>query len=257
MTSPANYELYYAVTGNPKNGTVIDSGTVGPLNSGQCENMTYDTDIQPGNYMFRVQQLLGHPGTGELWSDQCSIATCATATFTPTATPARPIPPRSRRPSRRPTRRPNPTDKYGHQHAYSDQQYQHPDTDEHGDEYAYTVNTYNTHVNQHGDEYPHSDTAATRHRRIRRPAPTRRIRPNTPTPTSTTNTYPTNTATNTPTPAIRPPTHPPDQHGLLTRPDEHPNQHRNAYQYAKQDGHQYTYPGSGHHHTPTPTPTNT
>ncbi|HQN44025.1 MAG TPA: hypothetical protein PLA25_07815, partial [Anaerolineaceae bacterium] len=86
MTASTNYQLYYSATGNPKNGTIIQTGTVGPLNSGACEDLDFNPNGQLGNYMFRVEQLLGHPGSGELWSDQCSIAACATATFTPTAT---------------------------------------------------------------------------------------------------------------------------------------------------------------------------
>ena len=95
MTGTVDYEVYYAATGNPKNGVIVDTGTVGPLDSGECETLTYNPDGVAGNYMFRVEQRPGHPGQGELWSDGCSVSGCTQPTntptpVTPTATPVTP-----------------------------------------------------------------------------------------------------------------------------------------------------------------------
>jgi hypothetical protein len=104
MAGTTTYEVYWAASGNPKFGVVVASGTIPALKKNTCTYLTYDPKTNPngsaGNYMFKAYQRPGHPGTGVLWSDQCSIGQCTlptstpvtpTATaVTPTATPVTP-----------------------------------------------------------------------------------------------------------------------------------------------------------------------
>ncbi len=81
MDGPTTYEVYFAATGNPKNGSVVASGTVPALESGDCTTLTYDPNNVSGNYMFRALQRPGHPGAGDLWSSACEIGSCTEPTF--------------------------------------------------------------------------------------------------------------------------------------------------------------------------------
>lgn len=83
MTGPANWELYYAPSGNAKNGSVVCSGTLGPLNSGQCTTVSC-SQTAAGNYIFKYYQRPGHPGTGVAWSQQCTKGASTTTTTTST-----------------------------------------------------------------------------------------------------------------------------------------------------------------------------
>ncbi|MFC1727299.1 DUF4215 domain-containing protein [Patescibacteria group bacterium] len=87
MADSTDWELYWSAFGNPKDGVVISSGLVGPLGTGECQ--TISASVSPenwfGNYMFKAYQRPGHPGLGELWSDECSR--CGDC-FCPTPTPA-------------------------------------------------------------------------------------------------------------------------------------------------------------------------
>jgi len=98
MAGSTTYEVYWAASGNPKSGKIVATGTVPALKSGKCTDLTYDPKTNPngsaGNYMFKAYQRPGHPGAGELWSDQCSVGQCSlpTATpITPTPTPISPL----------------------------------------------------------------------------------------------------------------------------------------------------------------------
>jgi hypothetical protein len=92
VQSPA-YALYYSPSGNPKNGTIVQSGTFGPLAAHSCQTFTY-SPTATGNYMWKANQESTHPGNGTLWSDQCSVTTlCTPVTETPvTKTPVTPTP---------------------------------------------------------------------------------------------------------------------------------------------------------------------
>ncbi len=116
MAGSTTYKVYWAASGNPKVGVVVASGSIPALKSGQCTDLTYDPKTNPngsaGNYMFKAYQRPGHPGTGELWSDQCSVGQCnlPTATpITPTATPVVTETP-SPTPTDQPTDTPEPSD---------------------------------------------------------------------------------------------------------------------------------------------------
>jgi len=74
MAGTVAYEVWYKSTGNPKDGSQVGGGTVPALKAGECATLTY-APTQPGNYKFKAYQRPGHPGTGELWSETCSI-TC-------------------------------------------------------------------------------------------------------------------------------------------------------------------------------------
>lgn len=92
MQGPTAYQVYYVPSGNPKNGSVVASGSIPALKSGECVQLTYNPNNVSGVYMFRAEQRPGHPGTGELWSDECSVGSCQIPTTPPppTATPTQP-----------------------------------------------------------------------------------------------------------------------------------------------------------------------
>ncbi len=78
MKDTVQYKVYYSPTGNPKpehGGTVVATGTVSELESGASEALTYNP-TEPGKYMFWASQRPGHPGQGELWSDEISVNNC-------------------------------------------------------------------------------------------------------------------------------------------------------------------------------------
>jgi len=72
MEGSVAYEVWYAPSGNPKFGKQVGGGTVPALASGECATITHNP-AESGNYMFKAYQRAGHPGTGELWSEQCSV----------------------------------------------------------------------------------------------------------------------------------------------------------------------------------------
>lgn len=77
MAGEVKYEVYWAETGNPKNGEIVATGTIPALGSGETFKMTYQPTSNEkgpeGNYMFKAYQRSGHPGKGELWSEQISV----------------------------------------------------------------------------------------------------------------------------------------------------------------------------------------
>ncbi|WP_261133645.1 amyloid fiber anchoring/assembly protein TapA [Bacillus sp. Marseille-Q3570] len=75
MSGTVAYELYYIENGNPKNGTVVATGTIGPLDTGEPQTITFNPE-NPGNYMFKAYQEDGHPGTGVLWSEEIKVENC-------------------------------------------------------------------------------------------------------------------------------------------------------------------------------------
>lgn len=86
MLGPVTYEVYWIAKGNPKpdkGGTLVESGQVPALQSGNTFEMTFKP-TKSGNYMFRAEQRPGHPGKGELWSDAITIeSNCITSLKTP------------------------------------------------------------------------------------------------------------------------------------------------------------------------------
>lgn len=72
MASSSTYMTYYIESGNPKGGSVVAQGSIPALKSGGCFDIAIDTS-ETGNYMVRAFQIEGHPGTGELWSEACSL----------------------------------------------------------------------------------------------------------------------------------------------------------------------------------------
>ncbi|SDP76515.1 TasA anchoring/assembly protein, partial [Litchfieldia salsa] len=76
MRGTVNYEVYFSTSGNPKNGSIIGSGQVGPLVSGVTATINHVPKIG-GIFMFKVYQEEGHPGIGELWSEQIVIEECS------------------------------------------------------------------------------------------------------------------------------------------------------------------------------------
>jgi YqxM protein len=78
MADTTTYEVWYKASGNPKDGGIAPggTGTVPALDSGECTTLSYTpSPCTAGNYMFKVYQRPKHPGTGVLWSEQCSL-TC-------------------------------------------------------------------------------------------------------------------------------------------------------------------------------------
>ena len=78
MKGPTEWELYSTDSGNPKDGSVIDSGIINPLEHGACQVLSYSPNGAEGNYMFKAEQRPGHPGQGVLWSEACEILQCET-----------------------------------------------------------------------------------------------------------------------------------------------------------------------------------
>jgi len=76
MAGTSTWYLWYAETGNPKDGSQVESGTIPALESESCYDITMAPTNGDGNYMFSADQRPYHPGTGELWSGQCEI-TCS------------------------------------------------------------------------------------------------------------------------------------------------------------------------------------
>jgi len=79
MSGSVDWKLFYAESGNPKNGEVVANGTFGPLDSGDSEELRVnlqDYHGEAGNYMFKAYQMDGHPGTGALWSDSIAFIPC-------------------------------------------------------------------------------------------------------------------------------------------------------------------------------------
>ncbi|KUG02388.1 hypothetical protein ASZ90_020210 [hydrocarbon metagenome] len=77
MAGSTAYEVWWAASGNPKDGIIVDSGSIPALESGETYDLTYDVADNPngsaGNYMFKAYQRPGHNGTGVLWSGQISV----------------------------------------------------------------------------------------------------------------------------------------------------------------------------------------
>ncbi|MBN1179320.1 MAG: FecR domain-containing protein [Anaerolineae bacterium] len=72
MAGPTTWQLYWAASGNPRDGVVVASGTVNPLAAGSCQVLEHDPSSS-GNYSFKVYQRPGHPGVGETWSGTCEL----------------------------------------------------------------------------------------------------------------------------------------------------------------------------------------
>lgn len=72
MQGPVNYEVWWAEKGNPKNGVKVSGGEVRALKSGESLNLSFTPD-KNGLYMFKAYQRSGHPGQGELWSDEITV----------------------------------------------------------------------------------------------------------------------------------------------------------------------------------------
>lgn len=103
MEGTSNYEVWYKISGNPKDGSNVGSGTIPELKKDHCATLSFSPQAN-GNYMFKAFQRPGHPGIGELWSETCLVSGCNFATPTPTAT-SNPTP----TPTVVPTQTANPT----------------------------------------------------------------------------------------------------------------------------------------------------
>ena len=103
MTGKSRYEVYYRPSGNPKEGTVVGTGEVPILSPGQCATLRHEVD-QLGNYMIKFLQRPGHPGQGEVWSEQCSVSCLPSPKPSPSIPPCACTP----KPSDKPTPKPSP-----------------------------------------------------------------------------------------------------------------------------------------------------
>ncbi|MGD6960980.1 amyloid fiber anchoring/assembly protein TapA [Fictibacillus phosphorivorans] len=72
MQGSVNYEVWWAEKGNPKDGMKISSGEVKALKSGESLVLSL-TPTENGIYKFKAFQRPGHPGKGELWSDEIAV----------------------------------------------------------------------------------------------------------------------------------------------------------------------------------------
>ncbi len=76
MQEPLRYEIYYHQQGDPKKGTMMFSGSVSSIKSGEKVKITFDKLIGSGSYMFKVYQSTNHPGQGEAWSGEVNVSGC-------------------------------------------------------------------------------------------------------------------------------------------------------------------------------------
>lgn len=95
MKGEVKYEVYWSETGNPKNGEIVATGTVPALGSGETYKLTYQPSSNEkgpeGNYMFKAYQRTGHPGKGELWSEEIRVTEgCQDSGETPGEKPEEP-----------------------------------------------------------------------------------------------------------------------------------------------------------------------
>ncbi|WP_318243534.1 amyloid fiber anchoring/assembly protein TapA [Fictibacillus norfolkensis] len=72
MHRSVNYEVWWAEKGNPKDGMKISSGEVKALKSGESLVLSL-TPTKNGIYKLKAFQRPGHPGKGELWSDEIAV----------------------------------------------------------------------------------------------------------------------------------------------------------------------------------------
>jgi YqxM protein len=75
MQGPVNYDVWWAEKGNPKDGVKVGVGEVRALKSGESLTLSY-LPTKNGNYKFKVMQRPGHPGQGELWSEEIAVTNC-------------------------------------------------------------------------------------------------------------------------------------------------------------------------------------
>ena len=82
MQGSVIYEVYWKglAEGSPQSGIKVDSGIISNLDNGESIELTYEPSRNPngelGKYMFKAYQRTGHPGTGELWSEQVEHQGC-------------------------------------------------------------------------------------------------------------------------------------------------------------------------------------
>lgn len=78
MQGSTEFAVYYAATGNPKDGNNAFSGDIQPINEGETTTLTANVN-QPGNYKFKALQRPGHGNKEdirhELWSETITV-TC-------------------------------------------------------------------------------------------------------------------------------------------------------------------------------------
>lgn len=72
MTAAVPWELYYSPNGNPSGGTVVESGSLGPLQSGECTTLNYEPS-EVGYFAYRLQQEPNALGPDVLWSNACMV----------------------------------------------------------------------------------------------------------------------------------------------------------------------------------------
>lgn len=89
MTEAVVYEVQSRVNGV---WIVVDSGTLGPLASGESQTVSYNPNNVSGTYRFKAYQPAGHPGSGVLYSSACKFECVlpSPTPVTPTATPVTP-----------------------------------------------------------------------------------------------------------------------------------------------------------------------
>jgi YqxM protein len=87
MLAAVPWQLYYNPVGNPANGSVVESGNLGPLTAGQCVNLT-NAPALPGNYAYQMVQEEGASGPAVVWSNACAVSGACFPTNTSTPTPS-------------------------------------------------------------------------------------------------------------------------------------------------------------------------
>jgi outer membrane biosynthesis protein TonB len=89
MVESVDWDLYYSPSGANQRVKVEGGGSI-KLDAGKCKILSASPTDGPGQYWFKANQPVGHPGTGELFSGGCNINSC---TITTDPTPMPPVVP--------------------------------------------------------------------------------------------------------------------------------------------------------------------
>jgi hypothetical protein len=114
MQAPVKWELHFSTGGAGQRYFTGVEGEIGMLEGKACQVLTVKpTETVSGQYWFKAYQPEGHPGTGVLWSNSCSLNACTVPQPTPDPTQTTPDPdptkPTPDPDSTQPTPDPDPT----------------------------------------------------------------------------------------------------------------------------------------------------
>ncbi|MFC7371429.1 amyloid fiber anchoring/assembly protein TapA [Fictibacillus iocasae] len=98
MKGSVTYEVWFALKGNPKDGQKLAEGVIEALKEKASSTLSFEPQ-ENGIYKFKAYQRSGHPGKGELWSEQLSVTECTESSKMEPAPPAPEVPSEPETPS--------------------------------------------------------------------------------------------------------------------------------------------------------------